>query len=93
MVKRNAPKSSKCQSSSQKSLSSTKSIQVKEVAAGINSTFVRSKPGVLMITHYQRILTYVTPHHVHIMLDGKIIKSGGKELAAELEDSGYQSLK
>ena len=46
-----------------------------------------------MITHYQRILNYVTPHHVHIMLDGKIIKSGGKELAAELEDSGYQSLK
>ena len=46
--------------------------------------------GILMITHYQRLLHYVKPHFVHIMSDGKIIKSGGIEIAEELEKSGYE---
>jgi Fe-S cluster assembly ATP-binding protein len=45
--------------------------------------------GVLIITHYQRILGYVTPDFVHIMLDGRIVEEGGPELAAEMEQKGY----
>lgn len=45
--------------------------------------------GVLVITHYQRILDYVKPDHVHIMFDGRIVESGGPELALKLEESGY----
>ncbi len=45
--------------------------------------------GALIITHYTRILGYVTPDFVHIMLDGRIVREGGSELAAELEDKGY----
>ena len=45
--------------------------------------------GVLIITHYTRILEYVTPDFVHIMLDGRIVREGGPELADELEDKGY----
>ncbi len=43
----------------------------------------------VIITHYQRILRYIEPDHVHVMLDGRIVTSGGKELALELEDKGY----
>jgi Fe-S cluster assembly ATP-binding protein len=43
----------------------------------------------LMITHYQRILDYVEPDRVHVMVDGKIVKSGGHELAEKLEEEGY----
>jgi Fe-S cluster assembly ATP-binding protein len=46
-----------------------------------------------MITHYQRILDYIEPDHVHIMIDGKIVKSGGPELAHKLEDQGYDWIK
>ena len=49
--------------------------------------------GILLITHYQRILNYITPDFVHVMYDGRIVKSGGKELALELEDKGYEWLK
>ena len=49
--------------------------------------------GILLITHYQRVLDYITPDHVHVMFDGRIVKSGGKELAFELEDKGYEWLK
>ena len=42
-----------------------------------------------MITHYQRLLDYIVPDHVHVLVDGKIIRSGGKELALELEERGY----
>jgi Fe-S cluster assembly ATP-binding protein len=49
--------------------------------------------GILLITHYQRILNYITPDYVHVMYDGRIVKSGGKELALELEDKGYEWLK
>jgi Fe-S cluster assembly ATP-binding protein len=46
-----------------------------------------------VITHYQRLLDYIQPDHVHVMHDGQIVKSGGKELALELEESGYDFLK
>ena len=43
----------------------------------------------LVITHYQRLLSYVVPDYVHVLCDGRIARSGGKELALELEDKGY----
>jgi len=43
----------------------------------------------LLITHYQRILNYIVPDHVHVMVQGRIVRSGGKELALELEERGY----
>lgn len=64
---------------------------LKIVAEGINKTFEKTKPGILLITHYQRILNYITPHFVHIMAKGKIVKSGTKELALQLEDEGYEN--
>ena len=58
------------------------------VADGVNG--MRSKDrAMLIITHYQRLLNYVVPDRVHVLLDGKIAKSGGKELALELEEKGY----
>jgi len=58
------------------------------VAEGVNAL---SGPelGVLLITHYQRILNYIKPHFVHVLVDGRIVKSGGAELAHELEAQGY----
>ena len=52
-----------------------------------------SKTGIILITHYQRILKFVQPDWVHVMIKGKIVKSGGKELAAELERKGYGTLR
>jgi Fe-S cluster assembly ATP-binding protein len=49
--------------------------------------------GVLIITHYQRMLNYITPGFVHVMMQGKIVKSGGPELAHELEDKGYEGVR
>ena len=49
--------------------------------------------GVLVITHYQRILNYIKPEFVHIMLDGRIVESGGPELAIHLEEHGYDYLR
>jgi Fe-S cluster assembly ATP-binding protein len=49
--------------------------------------------GVLIITHYQRMLNYITPQHVHVMLRGRIVKSGGPELAHELEAKGYEGVR
>jgi len=51
------------------------------------------KLGIILITHYQRILNYITPDYVHVMFDGRIVKSGGKGLALELEEKGYEWLK
>ena len=48
--------------------------------------------GVLLITHYQRLLDYIVPDVVHVLLDGRIVKSGGKDLALELEKKGYEWL-
>ncbi len=64
---------------------------LKIVSEGIN-TFRSEEKGILLITHYNRILEYVTPDAIHIMLDGKIVKSGGAELAVEIEKDGYANL-
>lgn len=65
---------------------------LKIVSKGVNS--MRSPDrGFLVITHYQRLLDYIQPDVVHVMADGQIVKSGGKELALELEESGYEFLK
>ena len=61
---------------------------LKVVAEGVN-TLVGPSTGILVITHYQRLLNYITPDKVYIMVKGKIVKSGGKELAHELEARGY----
>lgn len=62
------------------------------VANGVNK-LRREDNAVLVITHYQRLLDYIVPDYVHVMLDGKIVKSGTKELALELEEKGYDWLK
>ena len=62
------------------------------VAEGVNS-LRGPKLGVLMITHYQRLLNYVIPDFVHVMYDGRIVKSGDKDLAVELEAKGYDWVK
>ena len=64
---------------------------LKIVAEGVNQLKTPAK-GYLVITHYQRLLDYITPNFVHVMQDGKIITSGGKELALELESRGYDFL-
>ncbi len=61
------------------------------VACGVKRLFTPEK-GLLLITHYQRLLDYIRPHFVHVMIDGQIIKSGGPELAHELETKGYDWL-
>ncbi len=62
------------------------------VADGVNK-LRGEKLGVLMITHYQRLLDYIVPDHVHVMYDGRIVKSGDKSLALELEAKGYDWVK
>ena len=61
---------------------------LKVVAKGIKK-LAEQDQGLLMITHYQRILDHVQPDHVHVMVDGEIVESGGPELAHKLEDEGY----
>lgn len=63
--------------------------RLQDVSSGINALRDEQGAGILQITHYQRILEYVEPDHVHIMLDGKIAKSGDASLAQQLEDDGY----
>ena len=60
-----------------------------DVSHGINALRDEHNTGILQITHYQRILDYVEPDYVHIMLDGEIVMEGDAELATELEDKGY----
>jgi Fe-S cluster assembly ATP-binding protein len=62
------------------------------VADGVN-TMRGPNLGVLLITHYQRLLDYIVPDHVHVMWDGRIVKSGDKSLALELEAKGYDWVK
>ena len=65
---------------------------LKVVASGVNS--MRSpERGFLVITHYQRLLDYIEPDHVHVLADGQIVRSGSKDLALELEKRGYDFLK
>jgi len=61
------------------------------VAAGINQVLADQRPGMLIITHYRRILDHLKPNAVHVMIDGRIARSGGAELVAELERQGYRS--
>jgi len=61
---------------------------LRTVAEGVNA-LKGPEHGVVLITHYQRILNYVVPDKVHIVMDGKIVKSGGKELAMQVEEKGY----
>jgi Fe-S cluster assembly ATP-binding protein len=58
------------------------------VADGVNTLRGKDR-AFLVITHYQRLLNYIVPDFVHVLIDGKIVKSGGKELALELEEKGY----
>ena len=64
---------------------------LKVVANGVSS-LLNPNLGVLVITHYQRLLNYITPDSVHIMINGKIVKSGGKELAHQLDEKGYDRI-
>ncbi|CUI15829.1 FeS assembly ATPase SufC [Candidatus Protochlamydia naegleriophila] len=61
------------------------------VARGVNQ-LMNPEMGLLLITHYQRLLDYIKPHFVHVMLGGKIVQSGGPDLALELESKGYDWL-
>ncbi|MDF1594969.1 MAG: Fe-S cluster assembly ATPase SufC [Acidimicrobiia bacterium] len=65
---------------------------VREVAEGIER-MRGPEVGVLMITHYSRILRYVTPDRIHVMMNGRIVESGGPELSARLEDEGYEGIR
>lgn len=65
---------------------------LKLVAAGIKKSH-GPKMGILLITHYQRILKYVKPDFVHILIDGKIVKSGSHKLAEKIEESGYKVIR
>jgi Fe-S cluster assembly ATP-binding protein len=65
---------------------------LKVVARGVNDMRGPNR-GFLFITHYQRLLDYITPDEVHVLMDGRIAKSGGPELALELENQGYDWLK
>ena len=60
------------------------------VARGVKH-HIGADMGAIVITHYQRILNYITPSHVHVLIDGRIVRSGGPELAHELEATGYAS--
>jgi Fe-S cluster assembly ATP-binding protein len=61
---------------------------LKIVSNGVN-TFRNKDNAVIVVTHYQRLLNYIIPDFVHVLVDGRIVKSGGKELALELEEKGY----
>ena len=65
---------------------------LKIISSGINK-FMNDEKSIILITHYQRLLDYINPTYVHVMQDGKIIKTGSAELAKELENKGYEWLK
>ncbi len=65
---------------------------LKVVSEGVNALASPEK-AFLLITHYQRLLNFIKPQHVHIMMEGRIVQSGGPELAAELEAKGYEGLR
>jgi Fe-S cluster assembly ATP-binding protein len=60
------------------------------VSAGVNRYAESEHAGILLITHYTRILRYIHPQFVHVFVDGRIVESGGHELADELEEHGYE---
>lgn len=61
------------------------------VARGVNC-LMNAEKGLILITHYQRLLDYIQPHFVHVLIDGKIVQSGPSSLALQLEDEGYEML-
>jgi Fe-S cluster assembly ATP-binding protein len=61
---------------------------LREVAAGVNR-LRRADRAMIVVTHYQRLLNYIPPDFVHVLIDGRIARSGGKEMALELEEKGY----
>ena len=61
---------------------------LKIVARGVNAMRSADR-AILLVTHYQRLLSYIVPDVVHVLTDGRIVRSGGKELALELEEKGY----
>jgi len=65
---------------------------LKTVSKGVNR-LKKKNNSIIVITHYQRLLDYIIPDYVHILLDGKIVKSGNKDLALELEKKGYEHIK
>jgi Fe-S cluster assembly ATP-binding protein len=65
---------------------------LKVVSEGVNA-LAGPEMGILLITHYQRLLNFIKPDYVHIMMDGRIVQSGGPELAHELEAKGYEGLR
>ncbi len=62
------------------------------MANGVNA-LRREDRAMIVITHYQRLLNYIVPDRVHVLYDGRVVKSGGKELAMELEAQGYDWVK
>jgi Fe-S cluster assembly ATP-binding protein len=65
---------------------------LKDVARGVNA--LRSEDrAIVLVTHYQRLLNYIIPDYVHILSDGRIIKSGDRDLALEVEEEGYTELR
>ena len=64
---------------------------LKIISTGINN-FMDSNKAIILITHYQRLLDYIKPDYVHVMQNGKIIKTGNADLAKELEMKGYEWL-
>ncbi len=65
---------------------------LKVVGTNVMDYFNEYQPGILVITHYQRLLEYIKPNFVHIMIDGKIVKSGDYSLVKEIEDNGYKNI-
>jgi Fe-S cluster assembly ATP-binding protein len=65
---------------------------LRTVSDGVNA-LAGPEMGILLITHYQRLLNHIKPHFVHIMMEGRIVKEGGPELAHELEAKGYETLR
>ena len=74
-------------------MSSDKLALAKESAIKSMVLLKNENNAILVITHYQRLLDYIIPDFVHVLMDGKIVKSGGKELAYELEEKGYDWIK
>ena len=62
------------------------------VAEGVNSLRTAER-GFVLVTHYQRLLRYIVPDRVHVLAEGRILKSGGKELAERLEEEGYETIR
>src|SRR5699024_10205761 len=67
--------------------------ELRVIAEGVNKVRKKTGLGCLIVTHYQRILNYIKPDHVHVIMQGKVVKSGGAELAERLENEGYEWVK